>query len=93
MVLLFGAEAEPTQIVATLAAGGVMAAAAAQITSQVLVAEGRTSRLAWAWLGGLVVALVVLLLTSGVPDTRVAVAFLVGEVTALVLMAYLAMKR
>lgn len=93
MVLLFGAEAEPTQIVATLAAGGVMAAAAAQITSQVLVAEGRTSRLAWAWLGGLVVALVVLLLTSGAPDTRVAVAFLVGEVTALVLMAYLAMKR
>lgn len=93
MVLLFGADAEPTQIVASLAAGGVMAAAAAQITSQVLVAEGRTSRLAWAWLGGLVVALIVLLLSSGAPDTRVALAFLVGEATALVLMAYLAMKN
>lgn len=92
MVLLFGEEAEPTRIVATLAAGGVMAAAAAQVTSQVLVAEGRTSRLAWAWLGGLVVALAVLLLTTGEPDTRVAIAFMAGETTALGLMAYLAMR-
>lgn len=92
MVLLFGEEAEPTRIVATLAAGGVMAAAAAQITSQVLVAEGRTSRLAWAWLGGLVVAVIVLLMTTGEPDTRVAIAFMSGEATALGLMAYLAMR-
>jgi O-antigen/teichoic acid export membrane protein len=92
MVLLFGEEAEPTRIVATLAAGGVMAAAAAQVTSQVLVAEGRTSRLAWAWLGGLTVALIVLLLTTGEPDTRVAIAFISGEGTALGMMAYLAMR-
>lgn len=92
MVLLFGEEAEPTRIVAMLAAGGVMAAAAAQITSQVLVAEGRTSRLAWAWFGGLMVALVVLLVISGEPDTRVAIAFIAGETSALCLMAYLAMK-
>jgi O-antigen/teichoic acid export membrane protein len=92
MVLLFGEEAEPSRIVASLAAGGVMAAAAAQITSQVLVAEGRTSRLAWAWFGGLLVAIVVLLLTSGAPDTRVAIAFISGEAIALFLMAYLATR-
>lgn len=92
MVLLFGEEAEPTRIVAALAAGGVMAAAGAQITSQVLVAEGRTSRLAWAWFGGLLVALVVLVLISGEPDTRVGVAFIAGEATALALMAYLAIR-
>jgi O-antigen/teichoic acid export membrane protein len=92
MGLLFGEQAEPTRIVAMLAAGGVMAAAAAQVTSQVLVAEGRTSRLAGAWIGGLVVALVVLLLTSGEPDTRVAIAFISGEATAFGLMAYLAVR-
>jgi hypothetical protein len=75
------------------AAIGVMAAAAAQIVSQVLVAEGRTSRLSWAWLGGLIVGLAVLLLVGGEPDTRVAVAFAVGEAGALGLMAVLAMRR
>jgi uncharacterized membrane protein YjfL (UPF0719 family) len=83
----------PTDVVAMLAAAGVMAGAAAQIASQILVAEGRTSRLSWAWLGGLIVAFVVLILTGGMPDTRVAVAFAAGEVAALGLMAVLAMRR
>jgi O-antigen/teichoic acid export membrane protein len=90
MRLLFGPEAAPTQVVAMLAAGGVMAAAAAQVTSQVLVAEGRTTRLAWAWLVGLVLGLIVTVLVSGAPDTRVAVGFGAGELTALGLMTYLA---
>jgi O-antigen/teichoic acid export membrane protein len=91
--LLYGQEYAPSATVAMFAAGGVMAASAAQVASQVLVAEGRTSRLSWAWLGGLVVAIVVILLAGGEPDTRVAVAFAAGEVSALGLMAYLAIRR
>ncbi|HUG08092.1 MAG TPA: hypothetical protein VMP13_04260 [Acidimicrobiia bacterium] len=91
--LLYGAQYSPSDVVAMLAAGGVMAAAAAQIASQVLVAEGRTTRLSWAWLGGLVVGLVVLMLVPGEVDTRVAIAFAAGEIAALVLMAVLAIRR
>jgi O-antigen/teichoic acid export membrane protein len=90
---LYGAQYSPSDVVAMLAAGGVMAAAAAQIASQVLVAEGRTTRLSWAWLGGLGIGMVTLLAVPGGPDTRVAIAFAVGEIAALVLMAALAIRR
>lgn len=91
--LLYGQEYGPTAIVAMLAAGGVMAAAAAQVTSQVLVAEGRTARLTWAWLGGLLVGIVVMLAARGEPDTRVGIGFAAGEVAAFGLMAVLAIRR
>ena len=91
--LLYGEEYMPTDLVAMLAAAGVMAAATAQIASQVLVAEGRTSRLSWAWLGGLLVGALALVITTGSPDTRVGIAFVAGEVTALGLMALLAIRR
>ena len=90
--LLFKPEFAPTATVAALAAAGVMAAATAQIAGQVLVAEGRTSRLALAWLGGLVVAVAALLVLRGEPDLRVALAFAIGEGVALLLMAILAIK-
>ena len=91
--LLFGEEFAPTSTVAMLAAGGVMAAAAAQIASQVLVAEAKTKRLSLAWFGGLVVAAVALLLFRMEPDTRVALSFALGEFVALGLMAVLATRR
>lgn len=91
--ILFGAEFAPTSGVAMLAAAGVVAAASAQVASQVLVAEGRTSRLSMAWLGGLVIALLVLVLVGGEVGIRVARAFAVGEFAALGLMAALAIKR
>ena len=91
--LLYGEEYRPSDVVAMLAAGGVMAAAAAQIASQVLVAEGQTARLSWGWLGGLLVGVVVLVVVGGDADTRVAVAFGAGEVAALALMAMLAIRR
>lgn len=91
--VLYGEEFTPTAIVAMLAAGGVMAAAAAQIASQVLVAEGRTTRLSLAWLGGLAAGLIALLFIGGEVDTRVAAAFAVGEFFALGLMAVLATRR
>jgi O-antigen/teichoic acid export membrane protein len=93
VVLLFGEEFAPTSTVAMLAAAGVMAAAAAQIASQVLVAEARTRRLSLAWLGGLAVGVLALLLLRVEPDTRVALSFAIGEFVALGLMATLATRR
>lgn len=93
VALLYGGEFTPQATVAGLAAAGVMAAAAAQVAGQVLVAEARTTRLALAWLGGLSVGAVALLLLGGQIDVRVAGAFAIGEITALGLMAYLAVRR
>jgi O-antigen/teichoic acid export membrane protein len=90
--LLYGVQYSPTSIVAGLSAAGVMAAAAAQVVSQVLVAEGRTTRLAWAWFGGLMLAVVLLFVVPGEADTRVAFAFAAGEATALILMGVLAVR-
>ncbi len=90
---LFEPDFAPSQTVAMLAAAGVMAAAAAQIAGQVLVAEARTARLALAWFGGLLVGIIALLVLGGDPDTRVALAFAIGEVVALVLMGVLAARR
>lgn len=92
VTLLFGEEFAPSSTVAMFAAGGVMAAAAAQIAGQVLVAEARTRRLAIAWSGGLLVAVVALLVLGGDPDVRVAASFALGEGTALFLMAVLSTR-
>ncbi|MCI0424374.1 MAG: hypothetical protein L0Z47_00800 [Actinobacteria bacterium] len=93
VALLYGPEYEPSTIVATMAAAGVMAAAAAQVASQVLVAEGRTRLLGLAWFGGLVAAVVTAAIIGGAPDTTVAIAFTTGEFIALGLMALLAIRR
>jgi O-antigen/teichoic acid export membrane protein len=87
---LFIPEFAPSATVAALTAAGVTAAATAQIAGQVLVAEGRTSRLSIAWVAGLVTAVLALALLGGGPDVRVALAFLIGETVALVAMAFLA---
>jgi O-antigen/teichoic acid export membrane protein len=93
VTILFGADFAPSAVVAMFAAAGVMSAAAAQIAGQVLVAEGRTSRLSLAWLGGLVVGVAALLVLRGEPGNRVAASFAIGEVVALILMAMLAVRR
>ncbi len=93
VAVLFGDEFAPTKTVAMFAAAGVVAASAAQIASQVLVAEAKTSRLSIAWFGGLAIGLAALAALGGVADTRVARAFAVGEVAALGLMGLLAIRR
>ena len=80
---LYGEEFTPGATVAMLAAAGIVVASGAQIAGQVLVARARTGRLALAWMAGLLVAMVVLAVSSGTPDLRVAVAFVVGEAVAL----------
>ena len=91
--LLFKPDFIPARSVAALAAGGVMAAASAQIAGQVLVAEGRTARLALAWFLGLMVALVVMAFYRPEPDLRVAVGFASGESVALFFMWFLAARK
>lgn len=93
VTILFGEEFAPGQSVAMFAAGGVIAAATAQVASQILVAEARTARLSVAWFVGLVVGVLALLLLGGEPDVRVSRSFAIGEVTALVLMGVLAIRR
>ena len=93
VALLFGQEFAPPSTVAMFVAAGVSAAAAAQVAGQVLVAEARTSRLSAAWFGGLAAGVLALLLLSGAPDIRVSIAFAIGEVVALILMAGLAVRR
>ncbi|MGH8872203.1 MAG: lipopolysaccharide biosynthesis protein [Acidimicrobiia bacterium] len=84
--LLLGAEFRPTPVVAALVAGGVVAAVTTQVVGQFLVAEGRTSALTAVWSLGLAVAVLVLVVSSLEPLTRVALAFAVGESVALTAM-------
>lgn len=82
--LLFSNEFRPTREVTALAAGGMAAAAAAQIGGQILVATGRTGRLALVWTVGLLVSLLLLPLLPG-QDSQlvVSVSFAMGAVTVL----------
>ena len=76
-----------------MVAGGVVAAVTTQVVGQVLVAEGRTGTLAFVWSMGLAVAIVVLLVSSLEPLTRVALAFAIGELVALTAMWRVARSR
>lgn len=86
--LIFGEDGTPARSVAMLAAGGVMAASTAQVGGQVLVARARTASLATAWVAGLAVAVVTMVMASGTPDLRVATGFAAGELVALLMMGY-----
>jgi hypothetical protein len=66
----------------------MVAASAAQITGQVLVAEGATGRLANAWTVGLLIAVIALFGIDASPDAVVGIAFLAGEVGALCMVGY-----
>jgi O-antigen/teichoic acid export membrane protein len=87
VALLYGADFRPDPLVVALAATGVAGAAVAQLLGQLLVARGRTARLAGRWTAGLVVALIVLILDPAGAEVTVALAFALGELTAAVAMA------
>jgi O-antigen/teichoic acid export membrane protein len=84
--LLLGGEFRPSREVATLVAGGVVAAVTTQVVGQFLVARGRTLALTVVWSLGLVAAVLVLVVSDLEPLTRTALAFAVGEVVALTAM-------
>lgn len=85
---LFGPDFDPSPDVAGLVAAGMVAASGAQITGQVLVAEGHTGRLATAWTFGLVLAVLALIGVDGAPDSVVAGSFALGEMAALCVVGF-----
>jgi len=93
VALLYGADFAPGPVTAGLVAGGVVAASAAQVAGQVLVAAGATGRLARAWLLGLGVAAAAVAAPVGAADVRVAAGFAAGEVAALLVVAAETLRR
>jgi len=84
---LYGGEFRPSSQLAALGAAGVGAALIALFLNQIYIARGETGRMALVWVSSLVVAGVVLVMTSSEPVIRVGTAFLVGEGMAMVLLA------
>ena len=84
---LYGGEFRPSSHLAALGAAGVGAALIALFLNQIYIARGETGRMALVWVSSLVVAGVVLVVTSGEPVIRVGTAFLAGEASAMVLLA------
>ena len=84
---LYGGEFRPSSQLAALGAAGVGAALIALFLNQIYIARGETGRMAIIWVSSLVVAGVVLAVTTAEPVIRVGTAFLAGETTAMVLLA------
>jgi lipopolysaccharide/colanic/teichoic acid biosynthesis glycosyltransferase len=81
----FGSDFVPSRVTAAAISFGVVFAGGGLFVGQILVARGQSVRLAIAWLSGLVSAAAVVVLTPSLdPITRVAIAFVVGEILALV---------
>jgi len=80
---LFGQGFRPDPMFAMLAAAGVTFAGSSLFLGQILVARGDTGKLAIAWIVGVAVAVAGLLITTGDVATRIGVAFLSGEVGAI----------
>ena len=83
--LLFGAAFDPPRMLTALAACASALAAVALVSGQILIATGRTGRLAMSWLTALPVAGLVAWATPAAPDIRVGVALVAGEATAVIL--------
>ena len=80
---LFGQGFRPDPTFAMLAAAGVTLAGSSLFLGQILVARGDTGKLAIAWIVGVVVAVAGLAITTSDVATRIGVAFLSGEVGAI----------
>jgi O-antigen/teichoic acid export membrane protein len=84
VALLYGSEFRPDAWLAGLAAAGVLAGMAGLVTTQILVARGRTDRLAIVWLAVVALAALTIAVVPGEPAFRVVLAFCVAEAGALV---------
>jgi len=83
---IYGAEFVPPQLAAGLGGAGVGLGLGALFATQIYTATALGSWLAGGWLIGLAVALAVLFLSDLEPINRVALAFVAGEGTGLVLL-------
>ncbi len=84
---LYGSKFQPSAHLAALGAAGVGAALIALFLNQIYIARGETGRLAVIWMVALAVAGVCLIAYQPEPMIRVGTAFVVGEVTAMGLLA------
>ena len=85
MVILFGDRLTPTASLTALVAVGTAVAAMTAVSSQILVAVGRTWHVGLAWTLALAVAALAFAAPVAAADVRIGLAFLAGEITALVL--------
>jgi O-antigen/teichoic acid export membrane protein len=83
IAFFFGAGFGPPSWLAATAAGGVLLATGGMVLNQLLVASGLEHRLPLPWLGGMAVAFTTILLVSGSPSWRTAIAFVAGESVAI----------
>ena len=83
---VFGSSFRPDPVAVGTVGSGVVVATGALVIGQVFVARGDTHRLATAWLGAMIAGALALLAPIDDPATRVAVAFVVGEVAAMSLL-------
>jgi len=83
---IYGAEFVPPQLAAALGGAGVGLGLGALFATQIYTATALGRWLAGGWLTGLFVALAVLLVSDLEPISRVALAFVAGEGTGLILL-------
>jgi lipopolysaccharide/colanic/teichoic acid biosynthesis glycosyltransferase len=93
VAVAFGDGFRPSATVAALAAAGVVLASAGLFIGQILVARGRAVRLAVAWAIAVIGAVVVLVIPIEDPVLHVVIAFVAGEVFALVSLVLGALMR
>jgi O-antigen/teichoic acid export membrane protein len=91
--LMLGEEFRPAADVAAYAASGVVLATVALFMQQILIAMRATSTLAGVWLTGVVIAAVVIAVTTGTASGRVGAGFLAGEAVATAGLAIIVMIR
>lgn len=91
--VLFGEGFQPTAAFAGLVSAGVIIGGASLFIGQVLVARAETARLALAWLVGLAAASGALVIADTDVVLRIGIAFIAGEVAALIATSTLANRR
>jgi lipopolysaccharide/colanic/teichoic acid biosynthesis glycosyltransferase len=89
----FGEGFAPTPIVAAIAGAGVVLASGGLFIGQILVARGQSLRLFVAWGFAVVAAVVLVLIPIDDPIMHVVVAFLGGEIAALIALTAAALIR
>lgn len=89
----FGSEFAPTPFIAGVAGAGVVLASGGLFIGQILVAKGQSLRLGVAWLAAFAASVAVILIPLDDPITRVLLAFLVGEIVALVALVAVALYK
>ncbi len=89
----FGAGFRPETVVAALAGAGVVLAAGALFIGQILVAGGKSLRLAMAWAVAVISSIAMVLFRMDDPVLHVVVAFLVGEAAALLALMVAALVK